>query len=252
MVDMKSQITDYLRALQLPTIRGLYEDHAVKAVQESLGYEMYLCELLERECEVRRHKKTERLLKESRLPLEKTLDSFDMKRLPRKVAQVVNSLLDGSFLERKENILSFGNPGSGKTHLLSAIGQELIRRSGKRVYFTQCSLLVQELLNAKRELKLARILKKLSKYDAIIIDDIGYVQQNREEMEVLFTLLAERYERGSIMLTSNLPFSKWERIFKDPMVTAAAIDRLVHHCVVLELNIPSYRMEKAKKIKIEK
>ncbi len=105
---------------------------------------------------------------------------------------------------------------------------------------------------AKKELKLARVLKKFSRYDAIIIDDIGYVQQNREKMEVLFTLLAERYERGSIMLTSNLPFSKWEKIFKDPMVTAAAIDRLVHHCVVLELNIPSYRMEKAKNSKKQK
>ena len=92
-----------------------------------------------------------------------------------------------------------------------------------------------------------RTLKKLSRFDAIIIDDIGYVQQDREEMEVLFTLFAERYERGSIMISSNLAFSKWEKIFKDPMVTAAAIDRLVHHCVVLELNIPSYRMEKAKK-----
>jgi len=252
MVDMKSQITGYLRDLHLPTIRSLYEDHGQKAIEESLSYEKYLYELLERECEVRRHKKIERLLKESRLPLEKTLDSFDLKRLPRKVAHVVNSLLDGSFLERKENILSFGNPGSGKTHLLSAIGQELIRRMGKRVYFTQCSLLVQELLVAKKELKLARVLKKFGKYDAIIIDDIGYVQQDREEMEVLFTLLAERYERGSIMLTSNLPFSKWEKIFKDPMVTAAAIDRLVHHCVVLELNIPSYRMEKAKKTRIQK
>ncbi len=252
MVDMKSQMKECLRELHLPTIRSLYEDHGQKAVQESLSYETYLYELLERECEVRRHKKIERLLKESRLPLEKTLDSFDLKRLPRKVAHVVNSLLDGSFLERKENILSFGNPGSGKTHLLSAIGQELIRRMGKRVYFTQCSLLVQELLVAKKELKLARVLKKFGRYDAIIIDDIGYVQQDREEMEVLFTLLAERYERGSIMLTSNLPFSKWEKIFKDPMVTAAAIDRLVHHCVVLELNIPSYRMEKAKKYRIQK
>ena len=252
MVDMKSQIKDYLRDLHLPTIRSLYEDHGQKAIEESLSYEKYLYELLERECEVRRHKKIERLLKESRLPLEKTLDSFDLKRLPRKVAHVVNSLLDGSFLERKENILSFGNPGSGKTHLLSAIGQELIRRMGKRVYFTQCSLLVQELLVAKKELKLARVLKKFGRYDAIIIDDIGYVQQDREEMEVLFTLLAERYERGSIMLTSNLPFSQWEKIFKDPMVTAAAIDRLVHHCVVLELNIPSYRMEKAKQSRIQK
>ncbi len=249
---MKSKIANHLRELHLSTIKRLYEDNAVKAVQESLGYEMYLYELLERECEVRRHKKIERLLKESRLPLEKNLESFDLKRMPRKVAQVVNTLLDGTFLERKENILSFGNPGSGKTHLLSAIGQELIHRMGKRVYFTKCSLLVQELLVAKKELKLARILKKFSRYDAIIIDDIGYVQQDREEMEVLFTLLAERYERGSIMITSNLPFSKWEKIFKDPMVTAAAIDRLVHHCVVLELNIPSYRMEKAKKSKKQK
>jgi DNA replication protein DnaC len=120
-------------------------------------------------------------------------------------------------------------------------------RLGRRVYFSTCSLLVQELLIAKRDLKLSRVLKRLSGFDAIIIDDIGYVQQSREEMEVLFTLLAERYERGSVMLTSNLPFSKWESIFKDPMTTSAAIDRLVHHSVILELNIPSFRLEEAKR-----
>jgi len=109
--------------------------------------------------------------------------------------------------------------------------------------------LVQELLIAKRDLKLSRVLKRLSGFDALMIDDIGYVQQSREEMEVLFTLLAERYERGTVMLTSNLPFSKWEAIFKDPMTTAAAIDRLVHHSVILELNIPSYRLEAAKQAK---
>ncbi len=214
MVDMKSKIANHLRELHLSTIKRLYEDNAVKAVQESLGYEMYLYELLERECEVRRLKKIERLLKESRLPLEKTLESFDIKRVRRKVAEEVNTLLDGSFLERKENILSFGNPGSGKTHLLSAIGQELIHRMGKRVYFTKCSLLVQEWLVAQEELKLARILKKFSRYDAIKIDDIGCVQQDREEMEVLFTLLAERYERGSIMITSNLSFQNGRKSLK--------------------------------------
>ena len=244
--EVKSTLAGSLKELNLPTIRNLYEDHARKAVEESLSYERYLYELVEREREVRRNKRIERLLKESRLLLEKDLDSFNLKRLPRKVSQVVNTLLDGSFLDRKENILTFGNPGSGKTHLLCAIGQELIRRKCRRVYFTRCDLFVQELLRAKKELKLARTLKRLSRYEVLIIDDIGYVQQNREEMEVLFTLLAERYERGSVMITSNLPFSKWENIFKDPMVTAAAIDRLVHHCVVLELNIPSYRMEKAK------
>lgn len=250
--EIRPAMTKYLRELHLATIRRVYEEEAKRAQDECLSYEMYLYELVEKEYEVRRNNRIERLLKESRLPLEKNLDSFDLKRLPRKVNQVVNTLLDGSFLERKENILAFGNPGTGKTHLLCAIGQELIRSKGRKVYFCQCSLLVQELLIAKKELKLARILKKLSKYDAIIIDDIGYVQQDREEMEVLFTLLADRYERGSIMLSSNLVFSKWEQIFKDPMVTAAAIDRLIHHCVVLELNIPSYRMEKAKESKIQK
>jgi DNA replication protein DnaC len=115
------------------------------------------------------------------------------------------------------------------------------------VLFTTCSLLVQQLLVAKRDLRLAKIISRMSKFDALIIDDLGYVEQSREEMEVLFTLLAERYERGSVMLTSNLPFSKWEQIFKDAMTTAAAIDRLVHHSIILELNVPSYRLEKAKR-----
>jgi len=122
-------------------------------------------------------------------------------------------------------------------------------RSGRKVIFAPCSLLVQDLLIAKRDLKLSRALKKLSAFEVLVIDDIGYVQQSREEMEVLFTLLAERYERGTVMLTSNLPFSKWEAIFKDPMTTAAAIDRLVHHSVILELNIASYRLEAAKQAK---
>ena len=113
--------------------------------------------------------------------------------------------------------------------------------------YTSCALMVQDLLVAKRDLRLSKEIKKLARYDGLIIDEMGYVQQSREEMEVLFTLLAERYERGSVLLTSNLPFSKWEGIFKDPMTTAAAIDRLVHHSVILELNIPSYRMEEAKK-----
>ena len=145
-------------------------------------------------------------------------------------------------------IFPFGNPGSGKTHLLCALGHELILQ-GRRVLFATCSLLVQRLLRAKAELFLEKELKRLDRFEALIVDDIGYVQQSREEMEVLFTLLAHRYEHRSILLTSNLVFSDWERIFKDPMTTAAAIDRLVHHSVILELNVPSYRMESAQKAK---
>jgi DNA replication protein DnaC len=174
--------------------------------------------------------------------------NFDKKRLPARVATHLNVLTDGSFLNRAENVLAFGNPGSGKTHLLCAIGHELIQQD-RRVLFISCAQLVQDLLIAKKELEMTKLLKKLSRYDAVIIDDIGYVQQSRQEMEVLFTFLADRYERGSLMITSNLPFSKWERIFKDPMTTAAAIDRLVHHSIILELNIDSYRMAQAKKVK---
>ncbi len=252
--NVKEPLQMHLKELHLPTIRQSYEEMALLAQQETLSYERYLLELVERESEVRTQNRIQRRLGDSGLPLEKDLDSFDLKRLPRKVQQQVGALLTGDFVQRTENALAFGNPGSGKTHLLCAIGQELIRSSGgkRKVCFRKCAWLVQELLKAKQELRLNRFLKRLSRYDVLLIDDIGYVQQNREEMEVLFTMLAERYERGSVMLTSNLPFSKWEQIFKDPMTTAAAIDRLVHHSVILELNIPSYRLEQAQAAKARK
>lgn len=235
-----------LKELHLPTVRHCYQDEAINARRENWEYETYLLALTERECDERRNNRIARLLRASRLPLEKTLDAFNRKRLPQKVNAQLNLLLKGGFLDHKENVLAFGNPGSGKSHLLCAIGQEMIHQ-GRQVRFTACSLLVQELLVAKRDLKLARTLKQYAKYEALIIDDIGYVQQSSEEMEVLFTLFADRYERGSVMVTSNLPFSKWEQIFKDPMTTAAAIDRLVHHSIILELNLLSYRLEQSKK-----
>lgn len=246
---MKGTLHGQLLELRLPTFRDRFEEVAHRAVQETLSYEQYLLELTNRECEDRRTRKVERLLRESRLPLEKNFETFNLKRLPAKIARQVRTLQEGSFVERCENVLAFGKCGAGKSHLLCALAQELIRTQERRVYFSTCSLLVQELLIAKRDLKLSRVLKRLSKYDVILIDDIGYVQQSREEMEVLFTLLAERYERGSVMLTSNLAFSKWEAIFKDPMTTAAAIDRLVHHSVILEMNLRSFRLDEAEKSK---
>jgi len=248
--DFKATLGDHLRELHLPTVRRCYEDKARNAERETLSYEQYLFEVVELECQERRENRIARLLQASKLPLEKTLDNFDLKRLPQKAARQVKTLMDGTFLERRENILAFGNPGSGKTHLLSALGQELIR-AGRRIGFTTCAKLVQDLLLAKKELRLSRAIRKLAHYEGLVIDDLGYVQQSRDEMEVLFTLLAERYERGSVLISSNLPFSKWEAIFRDPMTTAAAIDRLVHHSVILELNIPSYRVEEAKKRKAD-
>jgi DNA replication protein DnaC len=244
--DVTATLTACLEELHLPTMQAEFQTLALQAQQESLSYPSYLLELAERECQQRRQKRTERLLKDSRLPLAKNLQTFDLKRLPTKVVQQVRTLLTGEFVEHQENVLLFGPPGSGKTHCCCALGQELVR-AGRRVLFTKCNALVQTLLLAKRELTLKTVLRRLSNWDVLIIDDLGYVQQSREEMEVLFTLLAERYELGSVMVTSNLAFSQWEQIFKDPMTTAAAIDRLVHHCTIVELNVPSYRLEAAKK-----
>jgi len=239
------RLATQLKELRLPTFRENFQALADQAVREGLSHSQYLAELASRECQTRNHSRVQRLLRNSRLLAGKTWEQFQWSRVPLTVTRQLESLREGTFLDRRENLLVFGKPGSGKTHLLSALGDQLVRQ-GRSVLFATCSLLVQELLCAKRDLKLDRTIKRLASFEALIIDDLGYVQQSREEMEVLFTLLAERYERGSVLLTSNLAFSQWEQIFKDPMTTAAAIDRLVHHSVIIELNIPSYRLESAK------
>jgi DNA replication protein DnaC len=242
------QLQEQLRELKLPSMREHFESQAARATTEGHSYTQYLGELTSRECQARAQGRIRRLMRGSQLPASKTWSAFEWSRVPVNVMRQCQSLRDGSFLTRRENVLVFGKPGCGKTHLLCALGEQLVM-SGRSVLFATCSLLVQDLLAAKRDLRLERALKKLARFEALIIDDLGYVQQSREEMEVLFTLLAERYERGSVMLTSNLPFSQWTQIFKDPMTTAAAIDRLVHHSVIVELNVPSYRLETAQNAK---
>jgi len=222
------------------------EEFAGRAEKEAWSYGQYLHALAERQVQERRLRRIERHLRESDLLPGKTLSTLDRSKLPAKVQKMLPSLCEGGFLERGDNVLAFGLPGRGKTHLVCAIGHELVQR-GHRVLFTPTYALVQRLLVAKRDLRLERELAALDAVDAVILDDIGYVQQSREEMEVLFTFLAERYERRSVIITSNLVFSEWDRIFKDPMTTAAAIDRLVHHSSVLELNGESVRAEEAAK-----
>jgi DNA replication protein DnaC len=234
-----------LQELRLATVRSQYEAVAQQAAAAPWSYADLARELLQRDCQQRQHNRIERLRKASRLHLENSWSALDLKRLPAKVVQQLRGLLRGDFLDRRENVLVFGTPGSGQTPALSAVSQELVR-AGRRILSTQCSLLVQELLKAKRDLRLKELLRELAHWEDLLIDDLSYVQQSREEMAVLFTLLAERYERGSVLATSNLAFSPWEQIFKDPMTTAAAIDRLVHHSMV-ELIVASYRAEAAKR-----
>ena len=234
-----------LRGLKLPGFVRHHEEVAVKAEREGWSFGCFLHHLAELEIEERRRKRIERHQKRSELPKEKTLAVLTRSRLPAKVQKMLPTLCDGGFIERGENLLAFGLPGRGKTHVVCAIGHELVQR-GYRVWFTPTYALVQRLLAAKRELRLEKELGVLDGFDAVILDDIGYVQQSRDEMEVLFTFLAERYERRSVLITSNLVFSEWDRIFKDPMTTAAAIDRLVHHAVIIEMTGPSIRAEDAR------
>lgn len=243
---LQTQLSKSLRDLHLPTFRENYHSQAVISEKEGCSFAQYLLTLCEMEVRDRRERRTQRRRSQSKLPAGKTLSCFDRSRLPTSVDRQLASLVEGDFLDRHENVLLFGRPGSGKTHLMCALGHELILRD-RTVFFTPCALLVQRLLRVKADLTLEKELKRLDKFEALLIDDLGYVQQNREEMEVLFTLLAHRYEHRSVLLTSNLVFSQWERIFKDPMTTAAAVDRLVHHSVILELNLDSYRMETAKR-----
>lgn len=246
---LKAKIDAGLKALHLSLMKEVYQPLATKAAAEAVTYEQYLYWLIEQEEESRRIKRIDRRLEEAKLPLSKTLQGFELRRFPQKLACQINGLITGDFIRQKENLLVFGNPGSGKTHLLAAIGQELIRHHGMRIQFIPSNRLLQELLLAKKNLQLTKVIKKMSSYDGIILDDIGYVQQTHAEVEVLFTLISECYEKTSLLMTSNLPFSKWDQIFKDPIMTTAAIDRLIHHSVILEMNVPSYRMEKSKEKK---
>ena len=239
-----------LRALKLPTFARSSEELAQKAEREGWTFGQYLHHLAELEVHERRRRRIERYLKASDLPREKTLATLTRSRLPAKVAKTLPGLCEGGFVDRGDNVLAFGLPGRGKTHLVCAIGYELIQR-GYRVFFTPAFALVQRLLAAKRDLRLEKALALLDSFDAVIVDDIGYVQQSRDEMEVLFTFLAERYERRSVIITSNVVFSEWDRIFKDPMTTAAAIDRLVHHSVIVEMTGTSVRADAAEQAKKE-
>jgi DNA replication protein DnaC len=250
-VSKLTSIDILLRSLKLPTILREHEVIGKTAEQEEWSYTKYLHALCEIEVMERSSRRIANNLKRSNLPDGKTMETFDMSFMPIKIKRQVSMLLEGGFADKAENVLAFGLPGRGKSHLLCGIARELIIHKNKQVLYITAFSLVQKLLIAKRDLMIEMYLKKLDKFDVILLDDIGYVQQSREEMEILFTFLSERYERRSLMITSNLVFNEWDKIFKDPMTTSAAIDRLVHHSVILELNsIKSYRAKQAAKNKI--
>ena len=242
-------IHQHLCTLRMPTAVEIVSDLLETAAREDWSSDAFLAELLDQEIEGRRQRRIARLQRASRLPAGKTLASFDQERLPLRLRRQLKQVCNADFVDRAENLLVFGLPGRGKTHFAAAVGHELVQQ-GRSVLFTPTYRLVDELLRAKRDLLLEQQLRHLDRFEVLILDDIGYVQQSQDEMEVLFTLLAERYEMRSVLITSNLVFAKWNTIFKDDMTTSAAIDRLVHHSTILELNTESYRIATAKEKKL--
>lgn len=244
-VNRHDELRALLERLNLGGMAAVFADLALKATKENLSHEAYLFELGKHEEELRTQRRTARLLRASGLPAEKTFRNFHLSKLSPQLQLQIERLKGGNFLSSATNVILAGKPGVGKSHIAAALGYELILQ-GYPVLWTPTANLVQRLLAAKRDLRLPQELAKLDKFSCVILDDIGYVQHDRDEMEVLFTFLSERYENKSVIITTNLVFSEWNQIFKNPMTTMAAIDRVVHHSVILDMmEIESYRATEA-------
>lgn len=234
-----------LTELRLPSVKRLWESIAAQSDREGWRAEKLLSVLLEHELTERESRRLARHRLESNLAADKTLANFDFKQVPTLSKAHVTALAEGDvWIEKGANLLLFGPPGSGKSHLISGIGHALIDR-GWRVLFARTGDLVQRLQAARRDLRLPAEIAKLERFDLLVLDDISYVRRDQAETSVLFELIAERYERKSIALTANQPFSAWESIFPDAAMTLAAVDRLVHHATILEMNVESYRRKVA-------
>ncbi len=234
-----------LTDLRLPTVKRLALELCAQSDREGWPGNRLLEALFEHEMNEREVRRIERRRCESALSPDKRLSGFDFAAVPSVSKAQVTALAEGhEWLDRGANVLLFGPPGVGKSHLVCALGHALIE-AGRRVLFTRCSDLVQRLQAARRDLRLPQELTRLDRFDLLILDDLSYIRRDQAETSVLFELIAERYERKSLAITANTPFSQWGEVFVDPAMTLAAVDRLVHHSTILEMNVESYRRRTA-------
>jgi DNA replication protein DnaC len=238
----------WLTSLNLKAFAEHYQSYAEKC-SPSQTHTDYLTQLTSLEIERRSNERLQKLVQNAKLPRNKLLKDFNVNHIKGLSEALIQRLATGAFMEDATNIIIFGTPGTGKTHLSIALAREWCLR-GRRVLFLTAAKVLEELKEAHKQNKLHSYLQRLDKFDCLLIDDISYVPMQREDADLLFQLISERYEKKSLLITSNVPFGKWSEIFKDDMTTAAAVDRLVHHSEILELNTQSYRAQKAmKKVK---
>ena len=246
MARAKVLLEEHLKALRLPTFLREYDKLARECAAEGADYPRYLLRLSELELLDRERRATERRIKAAKFPVVKTLDTFEFPALPKLNKKLVLELARCEFIDRRENVLALGNSGTGKSHLALALGMAACQ-GGYRVRFTTAAALVNELLEARDERRLLRFQKQLAKQDLLIIDELGYVPLSKTGSELLFEIFSQRYEQGSTLVTSNLPFNEWTEILGSERMTGALLDRLTHHVHILEMNGDSFRLKQSKK-----
>jgi DNA replication protein DnaC len=239
-------LENYLKALKLPTFVKRYQEVAEACQKKGFDYAQFLLQLSEMEVLGRQNRSVQQKIKKARFPSLKTLDGFDFTALPSLNQKQVSGLAKCEYVERHENIIALGNSGTGKTHLAISLGIAACQK-GISVYFTTAASLVHELMEAREEKQLLRLQKKLNHYPLLMIDELGFVPFSKTGAELLFEIFSNRYERGSVLITSNLPFQEWTQMFGCERLTGALLDRLTHHVHILEMNGESYRLTQSKK-----
>ena len=235
-----------LSELKLPAAKEHWQQIAEIAQKENLNYGAFLAKLLDLDLTLKEQNKQQRAYKQSKLPPAKTLSTFDFIGSPLiNQTEIEQLATETQWVKNNENLILLGASGAGKTHLACAIAYSHLQQ-GMKVIFTKTTLLVQSLQKAKAELRLSNELNRLARFDLLILDDIGYVRKSEQETSVLFELIEDRYETGSLLITANQPFSQWKELFPDPIMATAAVDRLIHHANIIHIKEPSFREKQAK------